>query len=130
MWNEEFQALTTNNTLLNREIQKGLYDRLVGEAVAVIRAASPSLSEQDLILEIAFALNAYHGLRLVEQFDAYVSVELHTNLAHDVEATVAYGKRFFAICPDRFIIKVPLTPAALLGARRLIHAGIPINEGT
>ena len=127
LWNEEFLALTTNNTLLNREIQKGLYDRLVGEAAGVIRSTSPHLKEQDLILEIAFALNAYHGLRLVEQFDAHVSVELHTDLANDVENTVAYGKRFFAICPDRFIVKVPLTPAGLLGARRLILAGVPIN---
>lgn len=127
LWVAEFEALTTNNTLLNKEVQKGIYDGLVGEAARLIRQAAPKISDRDLILEIAFVLNAYHGLRLVEKFDARVSVELHTDLAQDVERTVAYGKRYFAICPERFIVKVPLTPAGYLGARALVAAGIPIN---
>ncbi|MBI5094575.1 MAG: transaldolase [Candidatus Hydrogenedentes bacterium] len=127
LWNSEFKALTTNNTLLNKEVQKGIYDKLVGKTAAAIRAAAPGIDEKRLILEVAFVLNAYHALRLVHQFDAFVSVELHTDLANDVERTVAYGKRFYAICPERFIVKVPLTPAGLLGARRLGDAGIPVN---
>ncbi|HUJ11040.1 MAG TPA: transaldolase family protein [Verrucomicrobiae bacterium] len=127
LWNSSFEALTTNNTLLNKEIQKGIYDNLVAKAAAAVREAAPKISEQDLILEIAFILNAHHALRLVERFDAFVSVELHTDLASDVERTVAYGKRYFAICPERFYVKVPLTPAGYLGARQLVLAGIPIN---
>jgi len=127
LWNSSFDALTTNNTLLNKEIQKGIYDRLVKKSADVVSRARPGLDDQELILEIAFILNAYHGLRLVEQFDANVSVELHTDLSHDVERAVAYGKRFFAICPERFYVKVPLTPAGLLSARKLVQAGIPIN---
>jgi transaldolase len=127
LWNGEFEALTTNNTLLNKEVQKGLYDELVGQAAAVIRAAAPGIAQQQLLLEVAFVLNARHGLRLVARFDAFVSVELHTDLANDVERTVAYGQRFFAICPERFYVKVPLTPAGLLGARRLAQAGVPVN---
>src|SRR5439155_10000355 len=102
-------------------------DNLVAEAAAVVRGAAPGISPKDLILEIAFILNAHHGLRLVERFDAMVSVELHTDLAGDVERTVAYGKRYIAICPERFYVKVPLTPAGLLSARQLIAAGVPIN---
>lgn len=30
LWTSEFEALTTNNTLRNKEIQKGIYDGLVG----------------------------------------------------------------------------------------------------
>jgi transaldolase len=78
-------------------------------------------------LEIAFILNAHHALRLVDKFDAFVSVELHTDLSNDVERTVAYGKRYFAICPERFYVKVPLTPAGYLSARKLAQAGIPLN---
>ena len=26
LWSSEFEALTTNNTLLNKEVQKGIYD--------------------------------------------------------------------------------------------------------
>jgi transaldolase len=127
LWVAEFSALTTNNTLLNKEIQKGIYDKLVVEAAEMIREVQPGLDESTLILEIAFILNAYHGLRLVEKFDANVSVELHTDLAQDVERSVAYGRRYFAICPERFIIKVPLTPAGYLSARRLRAEGIPLN---
>lgn len=127
LWVTEFEALTTNNTLLNKEVQKGIYDELVREAAAVVRRASPGISAQDLVLEIAFVLNACHALRLVEKFDARVSVELHTDLAGDVAHTVAYGKRYFAICPERFYVKVPFTPAGLLGARQLRLAGVPLN---
>ena len=123
----EFEALTTNNTLLNNEVQKGIYDELVGETAKVIRETQPGISESELVLEIAFVLNARHALKLVEQFGANVSVELHTDLAHDVERSIAYGRRFYAICPEKFIIKVPLTPAGLLSARALAEEGIPIN---
>ena len=127
LWVAEFEALTTNNTLLNKEVQKGIYDGLVGKAAAAIREVAPDLEQPELLLEVAFVLNAYHGLRLVEQFDAHVSVELHTDLAHDVERTVAYGKRYYDICPERFYVKVPLTPAGYLGARKLAECGVPIN---
>ncbi|MBK9129588.1 MAG: transaldolase [Phycisphaerales bacterium] len=127
LWTREFTALTTNNTLLNKEVQKGLYDDLVPKAAAVIRQAAPAISAEDLVLEIAFVLNAVHGLKLVHTFDADVSVELHTAIAHDAEASYRYGKRFHAICPDRFIVKVPLTPEGLFAARRLGQDGIRVN---
>jgi transaldolase len=127
LWTQEFTALTTNNSLLNKEIQKGIYDHLVPEAATAIRAANPEIGDDLLVLEIAFILNAVHGLKLVSTFDADVSVELHTNLARNTEATYHYGKRYHAICPDRFIVKVPLTPEGVLGARRLTDDGIRVN---
>jgi len=127
LWNAEFKALTTNNTLLNREVQKGIYDDLMTRAADRIREVCPEIDPQTLILEIAFVLNARHALNLVSRFDAFVSVELHTDLADDVERTVAYGRRFHAVCPERFIVKVPLTPAGLVGARQLSEVGIPVN---
>lgn len=127
LWSAEFEALTTNNTLLNKEVQKGTYDDLAKRAASTLRGASPPCSESDLILEIAFVLNARHGLTLVTRFDAFVSVEVHTDLVNNVERTVEYGRRFYAICPERFYIKVPLSPAGLISARRLSLLGIPVN---
>jgi transaldolase len=127
LWTADFEALTTNNTLLNREVQKGIHDGLVGKAAAGIRQVAPEIDDAELLHEIAFVLNAYHGLRLVERFDARVSVELHTDVAHDVDRTVEFGERFYSVCPERFIIKVPLTPAGLLGARRLGKSRVPVN---
>ena len=74
LWNEEFSALTTNNTLLNREIQKGIYDELVKRAAAAIKDVAPEIDRKTLVLEISFVLNAYHGLKLVQQFGANVSL--------------------------------------------------------
>ena len=123
LWTKEMSALTTNNTLLNNEIQKGIYD---GFIVDVNKLLS-ELSVEMRVTEIAFILNARHGLQLVQEFGGKVSVELHTNTAHDFEAIIHYGKRFHEICPKSFIIKVPFTPTGLLGARELRKMGIPIN---
>jgi transaldolase len=72
-------------------------------------------------------LNARHGLRLASKFGGYVSVELHTDIAHDIKAIVNYGRRFHEICPDQFIVKVPFTAEGLIGARYLKDAGVKIN---
>ena len=126
-WTSEFSALTTNNTLLNREIQTGRYDGLITE-IADLLSSYPKMTNKQMMLEIAFVLNAWHALRLIEKFDAYVSVEEHTDLANDVAAAVDYGRRFYEICPERFIIKIPFTPAGLLATRHLAEMGIPVNH--
>ena len=127
LWCSQFEALTTNNTLLNREIQKGIYDNLIGDTASEIRKHNPGIDEKQLQLEVSFVLNAYHGLRLVELFDAYVSVELHTDFGNDVSRSVDYGKRYYQICPERFYVKVPLTAAGLIAAAKLGQLGIPVN---
>ncbi len=123
IWTTDMSALTTNNTLLNKEVQKGIYDHYIKEVNALL----DGISLEERITEIAFVLNARHGLRLVETFGGKVSVELHTAISHDLDAIVAYGKRFHDICPNNFMVKVPLTATGLLGARKLREAGIPIN---
>jgi transaldolase len=123
----QFSALTTNNTLLNKEVQTGRYDDLIAQVWQMF-AKYPHLTGEQKILEIAFILNAWHGLRLVEKFDAYVSVEEHTALANDTDRAVDYAKRFHAVCPERFIIKIPFTPAGLLAAKRLSAEAVPVNH--
>jgi len=125
-WTQQFSAVTTNNTLLNREIQTGLYDSLIADIAEIIDRYD--LGQQQRLLEFAFVLNAYHGLRLVEKFDAYVSVEEHTALAHDIRLAVDYARRYHAICPDRFIVKIPFTPAGLLATRKISALGISVNH--
>jgi transaldolase len=122
-WSAEMSALTTNNTLLNNEIQKGIYDTFITDAKSIVR----SLPEEDRIKEVAFILNARHGLRLAQKFGGYVSVELHTDTAHDIKAIVNYGKRYHEICPEQFIVKVPFTAEGLIGARLLKDSGVRIN---
>lgn len=122
-WTAEMTALTTNNTLVNKEIQKGIYDDFILDAKKIVK----SLPLQEQIIEIAFILNARHGLRLAKKFGGFVSVELHTDTAHNIDAAVDYARRYFEICPEQFIVKVPYTAAGLLAARKLREMGIRIN---
>ena len=122
-WATEMAALTTNNSLLNNEIQKGIYDVFITEAKGVVR----DLPQEERVKEIAFILNARHALRLALKFGGYVSVELHTDTAHDIKAIQNYGRRFHDICPEQFIIKVPYTAEGLIGARLLKDSGVKIN---
>ena len=64
LWCSSFAALTTNNSLLNKEVQKGIYDDLIKEVAAVTK----DLPQQQRVIEIAFVLNARHGLRLASRF--------------------------------------------------------------
>jgi len=122
-WSAEMSALTTNNSLLNNEIQKGIYDNFISEAKSIVK----DLPSDEQVKEIAFILNARHGLRLAKRFGGKVSVELHTDTAYDIQAIEYYGKRYHEICPDQFIVKVPYTAEGLLGARRLKDSGVRIN---
>lgn len=122
-WSAEMSALTTNNTLLNNEIQKGIYDVFISEAKHIVS----HLPLNDRVKEIAFILNARHGLRLATKFRGMVSVELHTDTAHDIKAIEYYGKRYHELCPDQFIVKVPYTAEGLIGARKLKEAGVKVN---
>lgn len=122
-WSAEMTALTTNNTLVNKEIQKGIYDEYIEQAREIVN----ELPLEQQIVEIAFILNARHGMRLAKKFGGFVSVELHTNTAHNFNAIVDYGLRYHEINPKQFIVKVPYTAVGLLGARRLREHGVRIN---
>ncbi|NQV32820.1 MAG: hypothetical protein HQ515_09005 [Phycisphaeraceae bacterium] len=107
-WTREFSAVTVNNTLLSREIQKGTYDSLIAELAEHLGEGDVTdKGPRNIVEQISGMLNIHHGLRLVEKFDAHVSIEAHTALAHDVEGTVAYAKQAHAMCPERFYIKIP-----------------------
>jgi transaldolase len=123
IWTSQMSGLTTNNTLLNQEIQKGIYDKFIAKTNNLLK----ELDLQSRIMEIAFILNARHGLRLVSIFGGKVSVELHTDLAHDIDGMVEYAVRFHNIHPDNFLIKVPYTAAGIIGARKMAGLGVPVN---
>ncbi len=123
IWTSEMTALTTNNTLLNAEIQKGIYDEFILRARDLLK----DMPAKKQVVEIAFILNARHGMRLSRKFGTYVSVELHTDTANDLEAIINYGRRYSEINPKHFIVKVPYTATGLLGARTLREMGVPVN---
>ncbi|TDJ50211.1 MAG: transaldolase [Nitrospina sp.] len=127
IWKTELTALTTNNTLANQVVQSGVMDAVIQETVDKLAEAASGLSREELIMEVGFVINCRIALRLVEAFKVKVSVELHPAISRDIEKSVEYGKRYFAVCPDYFIVKVPLTPEGLLATRRIRQENIPVN---
>ena len=127
IWKTELTALTTNNTLANQVVQSGVMDDVIQETVDKLGEAASGLSREELVMEIGFVINCRIALRLVEAFKVKVSVELHPSISRDIEKSVEYGKRYFRVCPEYFIIKVPLTPEGLLATRRIRQEKIPVN---
>lgn len=127
VWSAELEALTTNNTLVNQVVQTGVMDGLVTYAARKLREKRPDISEQDLVVELAFLVNAKVALGLVQKFGAHVSVELHPDLGSDIEGILTFVRRYYAINPDYFYVKVPLTPDGFIAVRKLSLGGIPIN---
>src|SRR5665648_1241156 len=50
IWSTEMSALTTNNTLLNNEIQKGIYDIFISEAKSIVR----DLPQEDRVKAVSY----------------------------------------------------------------------------
>ena len=127
IWKQEMTALTTNNTLANQVVQSGIMDEVIEDTIRKIRGEGLELSEEELILEVGFVINCKIALRLVQAFKVKVSVELHPAISRDIDRTLHYGRRYFKVCPEFFIVKVPLTPEGYLAVRKLTQEKIPIN---
>lgn len=127
VWSDEATALTTNNTLVNQWVKTGIMDDFIPNAAKEIRQVSPNISEQELVYEIGFLLNAKLALSLVQKFGAHVSVELHPDMAFDIKGTLAFARRYYAINPDHFYVKVPMTEDGLAAVRVLSKEQIPVN---
>jgi transaldolase len=127
LWRREMSALTTNNTLANAVVQTGIVDDVIKNASQRLRDVEPGLSIDELVLEVGFVVNCQIALRLVSAFDALVSVELHPAVGHDMEKTLRYAQRYYAVDPDRFIVKIPWTPEGICAVARARADGIPIN---
>jgi transaldolase len=127
LWHREFSGLTTNNTLVNQVVQTGALDDLIRTAAQRLRGASASIGRDELVMEIGFILNCRVALSLVAAFGTKVSVELHPALAHQVDESVLYGRRYHAVCPEHFLVKTPLTPAGYCIVARLEGEGVAVN---
>ncbi len=127
VWKKELSALTTNNTLANQVVQSGIMDEVIEDALKKIKDSGVTLSDEDLVLEIGFVINCRIALRLVEAFRVKVSVELHPSMAWDMEKSLAFARRYFKVCPEFFILKLPLTPEGYLAVRKLSQEGMPVN---
>jgi len=126
-WTAELSGLTTNNTLINKVIQKGIYDDIIGRAVDLLRQSGLALDDEDMVMEVGFIVNSHIARSLVSTFGARVSVELHPAISGDADATVMFARRYHKLDPDNFYIKVPLTPAGAIAVRRLSDEGIKVN---
>ena len=56
----------------------------------------------DMIMELGFVVNCHIALRLVKELGARVSVELHPDVAEDIDRTVYYAERYYAVTARTF----------------------------
>jgi len=126
-WSQEFSGLAMHTASLGKEVGRGRYDALVPQAAETLRRTEPTLAAADVIREVAFTLDAIHGLTLATSLAADVSVPLHADLWHDAAAAYEYGLRLHQLCPERFVVQVPLTPEGLCAAHRLGREGVRVE---
>jgi transaldolase len=127
VWKSEFTALTTNNTLANQVVQTGVMDKVIHQTISRLKEVSSDLTEEERVAEVGFVINCRIALRLVRAFKTKVSIELHPSMSRNIGGTLDYARRYYRVCPEFFIIKIPLTPEGYLSVRTLRKEGMPIN---
>ena len=127
VWKSEFTALTTNNTLANQVVQTGVMDKVIHQTISRLKEVSSDLTEEERVAEVGFVINCRIALRLVRAFKTKVSIELHPSMSRNLGGTLDYARRYYRVCPEYFIIKIPLTPEGYLSVRTLRKEGMPIN---
>ena len=127
IWKSEFTALTTNNTLANQVVQTGVMDEVIHQTISQLNEVASDLTEEERVTEVGFVINCRIALRLVRAFKTKVSIELHPSMSRNIERTLDYARRYYRVCPEYFIVKIPLTPEGYLSVRTLRKEGMPIN---
>lgn len=127
IWKSEFTALTTNNTLANQVVQTGVMDEIIHQTISRLNEVASGLTEEERVTEVGFVINCRIALRLVRAFKTKVSIELHPSMSRNIGRTLDYARRYYRVCPEYFIIKIPLTPEGYLSVRTLRQEGMPIN---
>src|SRR5437763_12369091 len=62
LWRLEMSALTTNNTLANQVVQTGIMDGVIKNAARQIKEVEPGISDDDLVMDVAFVVNCHIAL--------------------------------------------------------------------
>ena len=127
IWKSEFTALTTNNTLANQVVQTGVMDEVIHQTISRLNEVASGLTEEERVTEVGFVINCRIALRLAQAFKTKVSIELHPSMSRNIGRTLDYARRYYRMCPEYFIIKIPLTPEGYLSVRTLRKEGMPIN---
>ena len=127
IWKSEFTALTTNNTLANQVVQTGVMDEVIHQTISRLNEVASGLTKEERVAEVGFVINCHIALRLVRAFKTKVSIELHPSMSRNIGRTLDYARRYYRVCPEYFIVKIPLTPEGYLSVRTLRKEGMPIN---
>ena len=127
IWKSEFSALTTNNTLANQVVQTGVMDEVIHQTISRLNEVASGLAKEERVTEVGFVINCHIALRLVRAFKTKVSIELHPSMSRNIGRTLDYARRYYRVCPEYFIVKIPLTPEGYLSVRTLRKEGMPIN---
>ena len=122
-------GITSNPTIFDEAIRgSSAYDE------AIRSAANPSVSDEDLFMELALddLRRAADLLRPVfdrtHALDGWVSLEVSPLLVNDTDGTIAAAERIHARAGrPNFFVKIPGTTAGIAAIEECIFRGVPIN---
>lgn len=123
------RGLTSNPVIFEKAIvHSGDYDADI-EALARDGGSAEEICEtltvQDVQQAADLLLPVYEA---TDRADGFASLEISPHKAHDAEATIAEGKRLWALLGRRnAMLKVPATEAGLVAIRTLLGEGINVN---
>jgi transaldolase len=102
-------------------------DEVIHQTISRLNEVASSLTKEERVTEVGFVINCHIALRLVRAFKTKVSIELHPSMSRNIGRTLDYARRYYRVCPEYFIVKIPLTPEGYLSVRTLRKEGMPIN---
>ena len=103
-----------------------LMEVLMPEAAEMLRDSHAPLGHARLSQELQFIASCHVGLGLITELGGKVVLDLPADLSDDLDGMVRFGRRYYRVCPERFVTAAPFTPAGLLAARELSDAGVPV----
>ena len=102
-------------------------DDVIHQTISRLHEVASGLTKEERVTEVGFVINCHIALRLVRAFKTKVSIELHPSISRNIGRTLDYARRYYRVCPEYFIVKIPLTPEGYLSVRTLRKEGMPIN---
>lgn len=123
-------GITSNPSIFRKAIAEGrAYDPLLRELAAVPGMDPKTAYERLAARDICLACDHFRPMfERSEGRDGYVSFEISPDLAHDTDASLAEGRRLWALIGrPNLMIKVPATEAGMPVIEQLIAEGINVN---
>lgn len=122
-------GLTSNPSIFDKAVSKSNDYDLYIQALKENHKTTFEIYDDITVRDVQDAADLFlPGYEETEGLDGYVSLEINPKLAHDVEATIAEGRRLYEkVNRANIMFKVPSTEAGFPAITALLANGINVN---